>query len=68
MTASNDGIPDSIAAEFGEKAREVVRQGLDELAHITTDLGKAVEAFNRQQKETRERIDRGPRRTDGRIV
>ena len=37
MSASKDGIPDPIVAEFGEKAREVVRQGLDGLAHITTD-------------------------------
>jgi hypothetical protein len=68
MSAIHDGVPDSTPPESVDVAQEVIRQGFAGLSQVASDIEKSIAAFNRQQKETRERIDRGPRRTDGRIV
>lgn len=68
MDKKNTNQATPTAQEIEKKVGAAVKDALDVLGQQSGSLAKSIEAFGQHQKEVRERIDRGARRTSGRIV
>lgn len=66
--AENKNKPDDTPASESPEGAALVRQTLDFFANHFKRIGDNLRDFNQRKKEVEESIDRGARRTDGRIV
>jgi hypothetical protein len=61
-------VAEVIPKELQERARQIVNEAFQLLADQTRRLAEDVSEFDEHRKDVKRRIDRGARRTDGRIV
>lgn len=63
-TGASPGISD----ELRKQAESLIAQAFDFFRRQFGSLSNELDAIDLKHRETRQRIKRGPRRTDGRIV